>query len=641
MPGERSGMRRFWLGWLSGAAAIVGLLAGVVLPAARATGELGAPALGTETIYAYDWEDDSFQDGYEGWQLGDSDTAGGTHYWDEDTDPGARAHGGSRAMHCADFVEGAQSGTPQSYYDDMQAFAMRAIDLSVWNTVDTLQASFYVWYDTEADHDWVEFWVSDANAAPGSWQRLKRLSGSSGGWVKHTFDMAQYAGKPDVWIAFKFDSDGMGPGGEGAYIDDLLITGRRVLAPPVLSAPAQDGVLCDLTPAFTWQAVTDAVSYEIEIDDDADFASTEFSAAAASTHFSVPTPLAAGIYNWRVRGVDERGGGPWSSVRRFATSGSEPEAPALSSPADGSQLCAAPYALRWSTMAGATYCRIQVDDDPAFRSPEFDASGASYCSGKTNVKTSLAPGTYSWRVLAANACGEGPWSGSRAFETRAILDPPVLLKPEQGSASGDPTPTFQWAPLAAADTYRVRVGQEPDLASPAVDVSSSEQAHTLVQALEPGDYHWDVRGVNECGEGPVSSPAWPFTIEVDSERPARIDNLAAWGGTVPGTVDLAWTAPGDNGREGTASGYRVRYNLVPITEDNWDRCAEVSGEPLPRAAGSSQAMTVKGLIPDQTYFFAIQSWDEVPNDSEISNNAAARATMGGGWNRLYLPLTTR
>lgn len=652
-------MRHSALGSAPAAGAMAGLLALTILvvppagssnvkgrvwqlfgAAAQAQVEPSALVMGTEIIYSFGWEDGSFQDGYQGWYLGDSDAAGGTHYWDEDSDAGARAHTGSRAMHCADFVNGAQAGTPQGYYDGMEAYAMRKIDLSGWSTIDTVRASFYLWFDTEADHDWFEFWVSGSNAAPGSWNQLDKVSGNSGGWVQRSYDLAPYAGKPDVWIAFQFASDESGHGYEGAYVDDLLIAGRRALAPPVLGNPGADSALCDLTPSFSWQPVADAVSYEIEVDDDAGFGSAEVSAASGNTNFAVPSPLDAGLYHWRVRGVDDRGGGPWSASWRFSTAGSEPAAPTLSKPADGAQVCAAPYALRWNSLAGATLCKVQVDDDPAFRSPEYQASGAAYCTGKLDINTLLAPQTYHWRVLVANACGEGPWSETRQFQVRAIQDAPVLLQPAHGSASGDPTPSFQWLDAATADIYRLRVDDEASLSSPLVDVSTSELAHTLVQALGPGTYFWQVRGENECGDGPWS-PILEFTVEQDTVRPARIDDLSAMGGTKTGTVDLSWTAPGDDGLVGTASGYRVRYNLVAITEDNWERCAEVDGEPLPGAPGSHQALTVEGLIPDQVYFFAIQSWDEVPNFSEISNSVAARAALGPGWHRFYLPLAVR
>jgi hypothetical protein len=604
-------------------------------------GGVALPLMEGEVIYAYDWEEGLFQNGYAGWQVGDSDPQQGEHYWDDDSDAGARAHGGSLAMHCADYVNGAQSGTPQTYYDAMEAYAMHKVDLSGWTTDDTIRASFYTWYQTEPDHDWLEFWVSDANAAPGSWQQLEKLSGASSGWVQRTFDFGPYAGQSDIWIAIQFASDGAGHGYEGAYVDDLVVSGRRALTPPVLKEPARDSAVCDLTPLFRWQAVAGATSYELEVDDDQAFGSPAIDADTTQTSYTPTSALATGGYAWRVRGVDDRGGGPWSAVWRFSAAGAEPAAPKLSQPQDGAVLCNAPYTFRWSSAAGATSCTIEVDDDPAFRSPEVQLSGATYCTGKAVVSQALAPGTYHWRVLATNACGEGPWSAVGQFSVLGILEAPARLAPANGSGSGDPTPTFRWAALPGALTYRLQVDDQSSFSSTEVDAVTGEVSYTPTASLAPGDYHWRVRAGNECGDGPWSSPAWQFTVESDTVRPGQVDDLAARSGSASGTVELRWTAPGDDGLVGRASAYEVRYNLVAVTEDNWDRSARAAAAPAPGPAGTSEVMVVAGLIPDQVYFFAIKTLDEVPNQSEISNSAYGRATGYPGWRQIYLPVAGR
>lgn len=118
--------------------------------------------------------------------------------------------------------------------------------------------------------------------------------------------------------------------------------------------------------------------------------------------------------------------------------------------------------------------------------------------------------------------------------------------------------------------------------------------------------------------------------------PAAVVNLVASTGTAAGTVDLSWTAPGDDATTGTASTYIVRYNTTTITESNWDASSDVAGEPDPSPAGSVESMTVSGLTPGQTYHFAIKTQDEVPNTSSISNSPGAVAQLSG--NTVYLPL---
>ncbi len=87
----------------------------------------------------------------------------------------------------------------------------------------------------------------------------------------------------------------------------------------------------------------------------------------------------------------------------------------------------------------------------------------------------------------------------------------------------------------------------------------------------------------------------------------------------PTSVTIHWTAPGDNGDEGTASQYDIRYSTSQITAANYASATQASGEPLPRVAGSAESFTVTGLQPSTTYYFAIKTADEVPNWSPLSN----------------------
>ena len=114
---------------------------------------------------------------------------------------------------------------------------------------------------------------------------------------------------------------------------------------------------------------------------------------------------------------------------------------------------------------------------------------------------------------------------------------------------------------------------------------------------------------------------------VDSTPPANITNLIATTGTANGTVDLSWTAPGDDGSTGTAASYLVRYSASAIgNQTAWDAATPViTGLPTPKAAGQSETMTVNGLTPGSTYYFAIRARDEVPNLGGLSNSPSAAA----------------
>ena len=97
------------------------------------------------------------------------------------------------------------------------------------------------------------------------------------------------------------------------------------------------------------------------------------------------------------------------------------------------------------------------------------------------------------------------------------------------------------------------------------------------------------------------------------------------------SVVLQWTAPGDDGTTGRASVYDIRYRTTTVSGTDtttwWGGATQVTGEPLPAAAGVTDSMRVRGLAPLTTYYFMIRAGDEVPNWSGYSN-IAQKATSG-------------
>jgi phosphodiesterase/alkaline phosphatase D-like protein len=92
------------------------------------------------------------------------------------------------------------------------------------------------------------------------------------------------------------------------------------------------------------------------------------------------------------------------------------------------------------------------------------------------------------------------------------------------------------------------------------------------------------------------------------------------------SVQLSWTAPGDDSLTGTAAQYDLRYSTVAITSTNFSSATRFNGTPTPTTSGTRQTVTVTGLNPNTTYYFAIKTADEVPNWSGISN-VISRATL--------------
>lgn len=112
------------------------------------------------------------------------------------------------------------------------------------------------------------------------------------------------------------------------------------------------------------------------------------------------------------------------------------------------------------------------------------------------------------------------------------------------------------------------------------------------------------------------------TSDLDRIPPSTITNVSV---TVPdllvSSANLSWSAPGDDGDEGTATAYEVRYSTQPATDPEawWNDAQALPGAPLPAAAGTHQSMSVTGLDTGVYYFAAIRAMDEDGNLSGISN----------------------
>jgi hypothetical protein len=102
---------------------------------------------------------------------------------------------------------------------------------------------------------------------------------------------------------------------------------------------------------------------------------------------------------------------------------------------------------------------------------------------------------------------------------------------------------------------------------------------------------------------------------------AHIAEIEVYEATLfPGPITLQWTAPGDDGPNGTATSYDLRRSTTPITDlTTFNAATPVSGEPAPHAAGSAETMQVN--LPAGTYYFALRTADEAlpANQSGISN----------------------
>ena len=99
------------------------------------------------------------------------------------------------------------------------------------------------------------------------------------------------------------------------------------------------------------------------------------------------------------------------------------------------------------------------------------------------------------------------------------------------------------------------------------------------------------------------------------------------------SIGLEWTAGGDDGTQGQATVYEMRYSTSPPGAPDslsilswWNGATAASSLPAPSPSGNTDQADVTGLSPGTTYYFVLRSRDDGYNTSPFSNIATA-ATM--------------
>lgn len=304
---------------------------------------------------------------------------------------------------------------------------------------------------------------------------------------------------------------------------------------PALNAPEQvspkDIVLGDLTPTYTWNAVTGATRYSLFV---ADLAAnqavinTDYTSAVCTAGVCSVTPTVelanATQHAWYVRAGDATAWGAYTPAMVFNPN-IVPNAPTIVSPMNFVTEGTLSLTYRWSKVSGALYYAVAVynlDTSSLQFFQVFDASlicptGQANCSVMPSGSgTLLSNGaTYGWFVIAVNYAGPGAWSAGRAFAP--FITPAV---PTQDSPSGvaGSTPTFVWNKVTGAVNYYVTsvqggttiVGQW--VTAQAVCGASTCSFSPGVNH-PAGTYSWYVLAQNPAGQSAYST-GQTFTVGV-------------------------------------------------------------------------------------------------------------------------------
>lgn len=208
-----------------GHAALVALLAAVLFASAMGFFAPRARA-GISVVFIEDFESGAIASG---WSRADNNPTGGLDYWDVSD---WRAHAGNYSAWSAQIGQQSDTGLNNSavhqYDDSMQADLV--VDLRA-NGFTSLTLSFYYWSRAESGGgDFIQAWYE----AAGNQTIIFTNTGGTG----NKWDLASVAVPNDVErLIIRFQTDPANHGFEGAYVDDIVLTGTEDVAPTSRAGP--------------------------------------------------------------------------------------------------------------------------------------------------------------------------------------------------------------------------------------------------------------------------------------------------------------------------------------------------------------------------------------------------------------------
>jgi len=207
-------------------------------------------------------------------------------------------------------------------------------------------------------------------------------------------------------------------------------------------------------------------------------------------------------------------------------------------------------------------------------------------------------------------------------------DPSIFAMDSLFGAQNDERNLKKNPPLAFNELLAIAIVTPPGANGPAnrevIDFWRTSGIENITRLDMPGG-HSDYFSERFVAMADVVLEAMEGAVAVkdDTVSPARITDLAVGGlnlisdGVSYARLSLEWTAPGDDGNNGLASRYDIRYSREPIQDGAYLPYPKVPDIPEPMQGGQTQSITLEWK--SGIYYFAIVAYDEAYNRSPISN----------------------
>ena len=341
--------------------------------------------------------------------------------------------------------------------------------------------------------------------------------------------------------------------GSGAWSNEPAAATPAIAPEAVddLAATAASATAIDLKWTAPGNGGSSITSYDLERKKASGSYTLVSSTIAADAESYADSSLApATAYIYRIRAVNGVGSGDWSNGVRATTPADVPEvvstlaATATSAtainltwtaPGDGGSAITGYRLERKAGVGGYTLVSLSIAAD-----------ATSHTDSGLNAGT-----TYTYRIRAVNAVGNGGWSSEASATTGSTM--PGAPTSLGAAANGQTQIDLSWtAPSsdggAAISGYKIEVSDDGGTTWTNLvnDTSSTTTSYSHTGLTAGTTRHYRVSAINTAGTGAASNVASAATANAANAAPEAVDDLAATSASTS-AINLTWTAPGDGG----------------------------------------------------------------------------------------------
>ncbi|MDC1068903.1 T9SS type A sorting domain-containing protein [Candidatus Kapabacteria bacterium] len=389
------------------------------------------------------------------------------------------------------------------------------------------------------------------------------------------------------------------------------------LSVPELVYPINDQVGVSLNASMTWNEVTLATSYDVQISEDETLQNLVFeSSLIEETSIEAENLENFKTYVWRVRANNGDAKGRWSEFESFTTI---PGSPLLVYPENEELGIPTSIDFRFNGIDGGEQYYIQLSQDPMMDDPSKYLLDREADTDSTHFFDFLEFNeTYFWRMRSlvvgdedgTNVSYFGNWTDIFTFTTGA--EAPDLLAPDCDVTSLDPSNIqLRWDPVDDGEEYEVQVSIDPDFGDFVTNVTQPELLLDLTDLDGFTFYYWRVRAYIDELPG-----AWSETCSFRTWINGPETTFPECGvvGLNPSDARLVWkTVEGGNT-------YEVEVSELSNFDNPLQNIPDIN----------SDRVDILDLETDKTYYWRVRGrntgttelgqWSEVCNFTTATNS---------------------